>query len=92
MTTDAIHEDHTRQVTVFVNLLDEESGDSREVDKQVESGETKVTRIKEELGVAEASALWVQKSDGRSDPLADHVSYDVREGDHFEVIFRGGVS
>jgi hypothetical protein len=92
MAADEVHEDHRHEVTVFVTVLNDETGESHEEDNQVESGETKVVRIKAELGVLEASALWVQKGDGRSHQLADHVTYDVREGDHFDVIVRGGVS
>jgi hypothetical protein len=86
-----IHDDR-REVTVFVTMVDDATGESHEEDKQVESGETKVERIKDEVGVPAASGLWVLRGDGRSHQLADHVDYDVREGDHFEVIVRGGVS
>lgn len=92
MGAEEVHEDHRHEVTVFVTLIDDETGESHEEDKQVESGETGVVRIKEELGVPEASGLWVQKGDGRSHQLADHVTHDVREGEHFDVIVRGGVS
>ena len=92
MSVDEVQDDHRHEVTVFVTVIDDDTGESHEEDKQVESGETKVVRIKEELAVPEASALWVQGADDRSHQLADHVSYDVREGDRFDVIVRGGVS
>lgn len=88
---DEMHEDR-REVTVFVTVVDEATNESHEQDQQIESGASKVEVIKEELGVPAASALWVLGGDGRSHQLADHRDHDVREGDHFEVIVRGGIS
>jgi hypothetical protein len=86
-----MHEDR-HEVTVFVTVVDDATNESHEQDRQIESGATKVELIKEELGVPAASALWVLGGDGRSHQLADHSDYDVREGDRFDVIVRGGVS
>jgi hypothetical protein len=80
-----------QQVTVTLGITDEQ-GNTQTVEKTVDAGPTKVTVLKAELGVPEDSSLWVIGRDGRKRVLADHETYDVRAGDHFEALVKGGVS
>jgi hypothetical protein len=80
-----------QQVTVTLGVTDEQ-GNTQTVDKAIDAGPTRVTELKAELGVPEDSSLWVIGRDGRKRVLADHESYDVRAGDHFEALVKGGVS
>jgi hypothetical protein len=60
-------------------------------EKVVPAGETVVSVLKTELGVAETDVLWLVKGQERR-PLGDQESLDVRSGLHFEAIGGGGVS
>lgn len=80
-----------QQVTVTLGITDDQ-GNSQTVEKTIDAGPTKVTLLKAELGVPEDSSLWAIGRDGRKRVLADHETYDVREGDHFEALVKGGVS
>ena len=42
--------------------------------------------------VPEDSALWVIDKAGKKKVLGDHETHDVKEGDHFEALVKGGVS
>lgn len=79
------------QVTVTLGIT-EEDGQTRTVTKTVDSGPTRVPVLKSELGVPEDSSLWVIDKSGKKKPLADHETYDVKQGDHFEALVKGGVS
>lgn len=78
------------EVTLVVD--DEQTGESKSEMKEVPKGETAVTTLKEELGVPAELALWVIRKDGKRKQLADHQSHEVKAGDTFMVITRGGVS
>jgi hypothetical protein len=80
-----------QQVTVTLGITDEQ-GNTQTVEKVLDAGPTQVTRLKAELGVPEDSSLWVIGREGRKRVLADHETYDVRAGDHFEALVKGGVS
>jgi len=45
-----------------------------------------------ELGIAAGDALWVVEKSGKKKALADHETHNVKEGDHFEALVKGGVS
>jgi hypothetical protein len=82
----------TRQrVTVTLGITDEQ-GNTQTADRVIDAGPTRVTVLKAELGVPEDSSLWVIGRDGRKRVLADHETYDVHAGDHFEALVKGGVS
>jgi hypothetical protein len=81
----ATAEAHRSLVTVAVAITDE-------AEATIESGTTEVTALKAEFGAPPESVLWVIARDGTKKQLGDHESYDVKEGDRFEAIFRGGVS
>jgi hypothetical protein len=78
------------EVTLVVD--DEQTGESKSEMKEVPKGETTVTALKEELGVPAELALWVIRKDGKRKQLADHQSHEVKAGDTFMVITRGGIS
>jgi hypothetical protein len=80
-----------QQVTVTLGITDEQ-GNTQTVERVIDGGPTRVTVLKTELGVPEESSLWVIGKDGRKRVLADHETYDVRTGDHFEALVKGGVS
>jgi hypothetical protein len=82
---------HNPLVTVVLTI-DEEDGTTRNENKSIPSGPTKVPDLKTELGVAEVDELWVIEASGKRKQLADHETHDVKEGDHYEDIVKGGVS
>ncbi len=83
---------HEKLVEVVLITVDEESGDQVEEEKSVEKGETKVKKLKDELGVEAELALWSIDKHGKRKRLGDHETYDVKKGDRFVVIRSGGVS
>ena len=83
------HEDQVVDVTI--NITDE-NGNTQTVSRTIPSGPTKVTTLKEELGVPAQDALWVVDKHGKKHPVADHATHVVRDGDQYEAIVRGGVS
>jgi hypothetical protein len=78
-------------VAVTLTLTDE-NGNTQTVDKTIPGGPTKVTDLKAELGVPAESALWVIQRSGKKKQLGDHQTHDVKEGDQYEALVRGGVS
>ncbi len=89
--TEPIEGDHRHLVQVELVTTDEQ-GDTQTATLEIDSGPTKVTALKSELGIPEDSALWVIHADGKRKPLGDHETYNVKAGDRFEAIVRGGVS
>jgi len=85
---DQAHEEpgneHPRLVRVEITIGDV----TRTVETQ--AGRTKVTRLKEELGVPAEDSLFETAPLRR--PLADHEEIDVAGGEKFEAIHGGGVS
>jgi hypothetical protein len=80
-----------RRLVEVVLATTNENGESQTTHPEINSGPTKVTALKAELGIPEDSALWVIQH-GKKKPLGDHETFNVKEGDHFEAIVRGGVS
>lgn len=81
----------SRHLVEVVLVTTNEEGETQTTHPEIESGPTKVTTLKAELGIPEDSALWVIQH-GKKKPLGDHETFDVKAGDHFEAIVRGGVS
>jgi sulfur carrier protein ThiS len=77
---------------VTVTLVTDRDGELEDEQKQVEKGKTLVATLKQELGVAAQLALWVVRANGKLKPLGDHEEHQVKQGDRYEVILRGGVS
>ena len=82
---------HHKLVTVELTLTDEHGAEQTE-EKKIPGGPTEVVKLKVELGVPAESALWVIEKHGKKHQLADHVKHNVKEGDHYEALVRGGVS
>ncbi|MGH2738910.1 MAG: hypothetical protein ACRDH6_00250 [Actinomycetota bacterium] len=78
-------------VTVTLTLTDAE-GNTQTDEKAIPGGPTKVSHLKSELGVPTESALWVIQKSGKKKQLADHETHNVKEGDRYEALVRGGVS
>lgn len=80
----------TEQVTVTITIDDPEGGSTTE-DRSIPSGSTPVSTLKQELGVPAEESLFLVR-DGKRKLLADHEHHNVRAGDHFEYVGKGGVS
>ena len=82
---------HPELVTVTLTVTDE-NGNTQAETLSIPEGPTKVTELKAELGVPAESALWLISKTGHRRQLGDHENHDLKEGDHYEAIVRGGVS
>ena len=91
MTEAAAAAHHPEQVTVTLTVVNNE-GQSHDESKSIDAGPTKVTELKVELGVAAEDALWVTEKNGKPKQLADHETHNVKAGDHYRAIVKGGVS
>ncbi|MHB8469030.1 MAG: hypothetical protein ACYDCH_04640 [Gaiellaceae bacterium] len=79
-------------VEVTEGITDEETGDSQTKTLEIEGGPTPVPELKAELGIQGAKALWVVEKNGKKKALSDHETHNVKAGDHFEAIVKGGIS
>ena len=82
---------HKASVEVSLTVTDE-NGSTQVVEDTVDGGPTPVQELKAELGVPVESALWVVQRNGKKKQLADHETHNVKAGDRFEALVRGGVS
>src|SRR4051794_6100229 len=83
----------TKTQLVVVTLgVTTEDGQTHTEERSIKAGATPVPVLKQELGVPEDSSLWVIQKRGKKKPLADHQTHNVKEGDHFEALVKGGVS
>jgi hypothetical protein len=80
---------HPVQVTLEVT---NEAGETETSTFTIQSGPTKVTALKSELAIAEEATLWVIQKSGKKKLLADHETHDVKRGDRYQALVRGGVS
>lgn len=80
------------QVTVTLGVTNEDDGTTQTVELTIPGGPTRVPELKAELGIADASALWVVEKNGQKKALADHQTHNVKEDDHYEAIVKGGIS
>jgi hypothetical protein len=85
-----VEEARRHLVEVSLEITNEE-GETQTTTLNIESGPTKVTVLKSELGLPEESSLWVIH-DGKKKPLGDHETHDVKDDDRYQAIVRGGVS
>jgi hypothetical protein len=82
---------HNAEVEVSLTVTDE-NGVTQVENKTIDGGPTPVSELKTELGVPVESALWVVQRSGKKKQLADHETHNVKDGDRFEALVRGGVS
>jgi hypothetical protein len=80
------------QVAVTLGVTNEDDGTTQTLELSIPGGPTPVPELKAELGIADASALWVVQKNGHRKALADHQTHNVKEGDHYEALVKGGVS
>jgi hypothetical protein len=80
---------HTVEVTISITSAD---GETTTTTKEITSGNTKVSEIKVELEVPAEDTLWVINEKGKKHQLNDNGRHEVKAGDHYEAIPRGGVS
>lgn len=81
-----------KEKLVTVTLIVKEGEAEREETRQVPEGKTEVAVLKSELGVPPEDSLWVIHGGGKPRQLADHEEHQVKEGDRYESVGRGGVS
>lgn len=67
-------------------------GSSTSQEKSIPKGKTEVPVLKQELELPAACSLWFVPKNGKRKMLADHEHHNVKEGDHFEALVKGGVS
>jgi hypothetical protein len=88
----AVVETKPELVEVTVDITNEDTGETRTENLRILGGPTPVPELKTELGVDDTAVLWVVEKDGKTKPLADHENFNVKAGDHFIAIVKGGVS
>jgi hypothetical protein len=81
---------HHEVVEVTLTITDTD-GNTTTQTKAIPDGPTPVPRLKQELGVSETDSLFLVKN-GKPKMLADHETHNVKEGDQYEVVSKGGVS
>lgn len=82
---------HPELVEVTLTITDEQ-GDTTTQTKEIPVGPTPVTTLKQELGVPDTETLFLLREGHKPKVLADHETHDVKAGDHYEVISKGGAS
>jgi hypothetical protein len=80
------------QVTVTLGATNEDDGTTQTVERTIAAGPTPVPDLKSELEIPEAKALWVVQKNGKKKALADHETHNVKAGDHYEALVKGGIS
>lgn len=69
-----------------------DDGSSNSQERAIPGGKTEVPVLKQELELPAACSLWFVPKNGKKKMLADHEHHNVKEGDHFEALVKGGVS
>ena len=82
---------HPKLVEVTLTVTGPD-GNTTTTEKEIPAGETPVLTLKQELGVPATESLFLVNKDGKRKLLADHEHHNVKAGDHFEVVGKGGVS
>lgn len=80
-----------RLVEVTITITDTKGNTTTET-RSIPAGPTKVVQLKAELAVPEEDSLWIISKEGKHHQLGDHEVHDVKEGDRYEALPRGGVS
>lgn len=85
------HGKHPAPVAVTL-IVDDPEGETETHEETIPSGPTKVPELKAELGVPPEASLWLVRQHGKPKQLVDHESHDVKAGDRFETVVKGGIS
>ena len=92
-TTSTAHEHPGQGEPVAVTLVvDDPDGEVQTIESTIPSGPTKVPDLKAELGVPAEASLWVVRAGGKPTQLVDHATHNVKAGERFETVVKGGVS
>lgn len=86
------HEGHEHELVDVTLTITDEEGNSTTTEKEIPEGSTPVPTLKAELGVPETESLFLLREGKPRKLLADHERHNVEEGDHFEVVGKGGAS
>jgi hypothetical protein len=81
---------HDELVEVTLTITDPD-GNTTTTETEIREGPTAVPTLKQELGVDDADSLFIVK-DGKKKLMPDHEEHNVKAGDHYEVVGKGGVS
>jgi hypothetical protein len=82
---------HDEPVEVTLTVTDDD-GNTTTTEKEIPEGPTPVPTLKQELGVPDADSLFLLKDGKKPKPLVDHESHNVKAGDHFDAVGKGGAS
>jgi hypothetical protein len=86
-------EQHAHAETVEVTLsITDEQGNTTTTEREIPAGPTPVPTLKDELGIPETESLFLARKDKPKKLLADHAQHNVKQGDHYEVVGKGGAS
>jgi hypothetical protein len=85
------HPAHGETVTVTL-VVDDTEGGTQTLEITLASGPTKVPDLKVALGVPAEASLWLVRRNDKPKQLVDHATHNVKAGDRFETIVKGGVS
>lgn len=88
----AVAQQHRHELVDVILTITDEDGNSTTTHKEIPEGPTRVPELKEELGVPETESLFLIRDGKRPKLLADHEEHNVKEGDHYEVVSKGGAS
>ncbi len=84
---------HDQKADVSVTLVvTDPDGGTQTLEMTIPPGPTKVPDLKAELGVPVEASLWLVRSGDKPKQLVDHASHNVKAGDRFETVVKGGVS
>ena len=84
--------DEHGEPTVVTLVVTDEEGQTQTLDKTIATGPTKVPELKTELGVPAEASLWLARPNEKPKQLPDHATHNVKAGDRFETVVKGGVS
>jgi hypothetical protein len=93
-TTPGAHDrgDRSEADVVVTLVVTDPDGGTQTLEMTIPSGPTKVPDLKVELGVPPEASLWVVRPSGEPTQLVDHARHNVKAGDRFETVVKGGVS
>lgn len=86
------HGGHQHEPVDVTLTITDADGNSTTTEKEIPDGPTPVRELKEELGVPETESLFLIREGKRPKLLADHEEHNVKAGDHYDVVSKGGAS
>lgn len=86
------HGGHQHDLVGVTLTITDEDGNPTTIEKEIHEGPTPVPELKAELGVPETESLFLIRDGKRPKLLADHEDHNVKAGDHYDVVSKGGAS